>query len=248
MTDGMHVLSASPQANVLATLLTQTLRCSVTSATGPADLVRAFASTTRFDVAVVDLSWSARDLEFRFDGFDVLQMMQDSARTTPVIFAALGLRIEQDFVDEIPAHPEVAGLIRKAGGPRLVIEAVQIGAAGRRLPPGRYPLGARTDGYALSGYFGSGRRGRTAGLLAGAVASGRTFDARSLQQATGIPLNTANKLTAYLAPLIRARSEVLEGSPVTAAVVYRWCGEHAHYLLSWCRRHGFAEVATRFVL
>ena len=28
-------------------------------------------------------------------------------------------------------------------------------------------------------------------------------------------------------------------------VVYRWCGEHAAYILSWCRRHGYSDIATR---
>jgi hypothetical protein len=28
-------------------------------------------------------------------------------------------------------------------------------------------------------------------------------------------------------------------------VVYRWCGEHARYILSWCRRHGYGDIATR---
>ena len=32
---------------------------------------------------------------------------------------------------------------------------------------------------------------------------------------------------------------------MTPEVVYRWCGEHAAYILSWCRRNGYSDIATR---
>jgi hypothetical protein len=32
---------------------------------------------------------------------------------------------------------------------------------------------------------------------------------------------------------------------MTPEVVYRWSGEHARYILSWCRRNGYADIATR---
>jgi len=34
---------------------------------------------------------------------------------------------------------------------------------------------------------------------------------------------------------------------MTPEVVYRWCGEHARYILSWCRRNGYGDIATRVV-
>jgi len=27
--------------------------------------------------------------------------------------------------------------------------------------------------------------------------------------------------------------------------VYRLCGEHARFILSWCRRNGHSDIATR---
>jgi hypothetical protein len=32
---------------------------------------------------------------------------------------------------------------------------------------------------------------------------------------------------------------------MTPEVIYRWCGEHARYILSWCRRNGHADIAAR---
>ena len=62
----------------------------------------------------------------------------------------------------------------------------------------------------------------------------------------------------YLGPLIRERGEHAEGLPLTTQTVYRWCGEHARYLISWCRRNGHGDVlepelrgtmgAVRFVI
>jgi hypothetical protein len=245
--DGIRVLVASAIAAVVVPPLTQALHGTVVAATGPIDLRREIAERVRFDVVLADLTWNAPELEYRFDGFDVLEMLREYGRSAPVVFAAQGLRVEQDYIDEVPAHPEIAGLLHKSAGLGPVIAAVRLAGHGRRLPEREFPVGARTDGNDLHGYFGRGRKGNTAARMAGAVASGRVCDARSLQAATGIPLNTVNKLATYLAPLIQARREVPGKLPVTAPVVYRWCGEHAHYLLSWCRRNGHADVASRVV-
>ncbi|WP_157114955.1 hypothetical protein [Nocardia niwae] len=41
------------------------------------------------------------------------------------------------------------------------------------------------------------------------------------------------------------RGESDSSGEITPAVVYRWRGLHARYLVSWCRRNGHAEVLTR---
>jgi hypothetical protein len=32
---------------------------------------------------------------------------------------------------------------------------------------------------------------------------------------------------------------------MTPEVIYRWCGEHSRYILSWCRRNGYGDIAIR---
>ena len=71
---------------------------------------------------------------------------------------------------------------------------------------------------------------------------------RSWRTPGPIPLadgNTAAKLVDYLGPLIKARREHSEDLKMTPEVAYRWCGEHAPYILSWCRRNGYGDIATR---
>ena len=241
----MRVLVASASAPVLVAPLAKALRGTVVAAASPDEVQREIAERDRFDVVLADLTWHTPDLAFQFDGFDVLEMLRDAGSAAPVVFVGQGTRAEQDYLDEITAHSDVAGVWRRTAGIGPAAAAVRVAAHGRRLPERQYPLGAREDGNALHAFFKAGRRGATAGRLAGAVASGRVCDARTLQAVTGMPLNTVNKLASYLGPLIKARGEVPPRLPVTAPVVYRWCGEHVHYLLSWCRRNGHADVAVR---
>ncbi len=42
--------------------------------------------------------------------------------------------------------------------------------------------------------------------------------------------------------IFAAQSQDLKMTP---EIVYRWCGEHAPYILSWCRRNGYSDIATR---
>jgi hypothetical protein len=93
-------------------------------------------------------------------------------------------------------------------------------------------------------YFGKGR-GATAARLAGAIASGRAVNHETLASTAHVGYDTAAKLVEYLGPLIRDRGEHPAELKMTPEVVYRWCGEHARYILSWCRRHGQNDIASR---
>jgi hypothetical protein len=81
--------------------------------------------------------------------------------------------------------------------------------------------------------------------LAGAIASGRAANHETLASAAHVGYDTAAKLVDYLGPLIKDRGEHNPDLKMTPEVVYRWCGEHARYILSWCRRNGQAEIAAR---
>jgi CheY-like chemotaxis protein len=212
----------------------------VLAASGSA-IRRAVQSRVRFDVVLTDLMWNDASVEFEFDGLDVIAILRDVDRTAPIVIAAQGHGVERDHLDEAVVQPEVVGIYQKSTGPGPLVHALQLACTGQRLPGGVSPRGTPT----IYSYFGSGRRGATAARLAGAIAAGRASDSRTLAAAARIPLNTVNKLTYYLGPLIEKRHEHDPHLPLTSQVVYRWCGEHAHYILSWCRRNGHAEVARR---
>jgi hypothetical protein len=79
--------------------------------------------------------------------------------------------------------------------------------------------------------------------MAGAIAAGRAANHDTLATAAKCSRNTAVKVAEkYLGPLIRERGEHAGDLPLTTQTVYRWCGEHARYLISWCRRNGHADV------
>src|SRR6266702_1635710 len=86
---------------------------------------------------------------------------------------------------------------------------------------------------------------RAAARLAGAIASGRAVNHETLASTAHVGYDTAAKLVDYLGPLIKARREHSQDLKMTPEVVYRWCGEHAPYILSWCRRNGYGDIATR---
>ena len=92
----------------------------------------------RFDVVVADLTWNDYAVEYSFDGLDVLNALRHAGRQTPVIFAAQGHGLERDHLDEAVEQPEVVGIYRKAAGPGLLIEAIDITVSGGSLAASRF--------------------------------------------------------------------------------------------------------------
>jgi CheY-like chemotaxis protein len=206
---------------------------------------RAVNDRLRFDVVVADLTWNDFAIEFSFDGLDVLNALRKAGRQTPVIFAAQGHGLERDHLDEAVEQPEVVGIYRKAAGPAPLMQAIEIAVRGGSLAVTRFPQGSSPPGIPrIHAYFGKGR-GTTAARLAGAIASGRAVNHDTLASTAHVGYDTAAKLVDYLGPLIRDRREHSPGLKMTPEVVYRWCGEHARYILSWCRRNGYGDIATR---
>ncbi|MBO0772408.1 MAG: response regulator [Actinobacteria bacterium] len=245
MPDGPRILVAAALGKIIEPVLRQGMAgATVRVAQDPAEVGRALSERLRFDVVIPDLTWSDYTLEYCFDGLDVLDMLRLRGRQSPVIFAAQGHVIERDHLDEAIEQPEVAGIYRKATGPGPLLVAVDIAVRGGPLPPDRFPPGGSPPGVPrLHAYFGRGR-GTTAARLAGAIASGRAVNHETLARAAHVGYDTAAKIVDYLGPLIRARHEHDPGLKMTPEAVYRWCGEHARYILSWCRRNGLAEVAS----
>ncbi len=234
----MRVLVASPLGHVVAVPLTKALdQATVTVATGRDEFVQCIAGNVRFDVVVADLIWNRPDLEWTFDGLDVIDTLDHHDRHAPVVLATQGHGLEQDHLDEARLRDEVAGVIAKSDGFATLVGVVRSVALGQALP--RAASARRPPLYQLF----DGRRGHTAGRLAGAIASGSASDNASLARAAKVSPNTANKVTShYLGPIIVERGEHDTSLPMTQAAVYRWCGLHARYLISWCRRHGHSDV------
>jgi hypothetical protein len=249
MQDGPRLLVASALGKVIGPFLQQSLSGATVEVAEDRPAVEcAVSDRLRFDVVVTDLTWNDYASEYAFDGLDVLAILRGERRQSPVILAAHGHAIERDHLDEGVEQPEVAGIYRKAAGASpLLLEAIGIAVRGGTLTGPRFPPGTSPpDIPRIHTYFSKGK-GLTAARLAGAIASGRAGNHETLASSAHVGYDTAAKLVDYLGPLIRDRGEHNPELKMTPAAVYRWCGEHSRYILSWCRRNGHDDIATRVV-
>lgn len=248
MPDGPRILVAAALGKIIEPLVRHSFGDAlVRIAEDQAAVDRALGDRLRFDVVVIDLTWSDYAVEYSFDGLDVLETLRRTGRQTPVIFAAQGHGLERDHLDEAVEQPEVVGVYRKATGPQPLMEAINIAVSGGTLTASRFPPeGSPPDVPRIHAYFGKGR-GMTAARLAGVIASGRAVNHETLASAAHVGYDTAAKIVDYLGPLIKDRREHNPELKMTPEVIYRWSGEHARYILSWCRRNGYADIATRVV-
>lgn len=240
--DGLRILVASPLGLIVRPALAARFPAgTVTVARDRAEVERAVRGRLRHDVVVCDLLWNS-EAEFAFDGLDVLEVLRAADRAAPVVMALQGHGLEADHLDEVLERPEVRGVLRKSDGPPALFGVLaEVAAGGTSRPPPSTPAVPT-----LHGWFSHGR-GRTAARMAGAIASGRAVSHATLASAANVRYDTAAKIgREYLGELIWRRGEHT-GPTVPSSVVYRWCGEHARYILSWCRRHGHADVAERVI-
>ncbi|NLG46936.1 response regulator [Gordonia sp. (in: high G+C Gram-positive bacteria)] len=240
MATGLRILIASPLGKVISGPLQAAFDdVTVSVATSDEELTRMISGTVRYDVVAADLIWNRPELEWRFDGLDVIDRLRDADRPAPVLLASQGHSMEIDHLEEARLRPEVFGVIPKSDGLNAIVDALRAAALGRRLRPTPAPVPTRIPLYEL---FGD-RRGQTAGRLAGAIAAGNATDNASLARIAKVSPSTANKVTShYLGPIMLARDEHDEDLPLSQGAVYRWCGLHARYLISWCRRNGHGDV------
>ena len=249
MKDGPRLLVASALGKIIQPFLQQSLSdATVQVAEDRAAVEWAVSDHLRFDVVITDLTWNDYAIEYAFDGLDVLAILRSERRPAPVILAAQGHAIERDHLDEGVEQPEVAGIYPKAAGASaLLIEVIDIVVRGGHLTSPQFPSGTSPpDIPRIHTYFSKGK-GVTAARLAGVIASGRAVNHETLASSAHVGYDTAAKLVDYLGPLIRDRGEHPPDVKMTPQVVYRWCGEHSRYILSWCRRNGHDDIATRVV-
>lgn len=242
MSEQLRILLAGPLGDVVAEPLRLALDgVTVTVARDQDEFQRAISGRVRHDVVCADLIWNNPRAEAIFDGLDVLDGLRMADRSAPVLLAAQGHSMESDHLDEARLRPDVFGVIAKSEGFGPLAAALRNIALGQRLPE----RGAASAAPPLYELF-TGRRGITAARLAGAIAAGTASDNTTLASVAKVSPNTTNKLTShYLGPIIRERNEHDDRIPLTQASVFRWCGIHARYITSWCRRHGHGDVLTR---
>lgn len=246
----LRILVASP----LALIIEPALRArfpdgTVTVALDREQVEQAVRGRLRHDIVVSDLMWNSAE-EFTFDGLDVLAILRAADRVSPVVMATQGHGAERDHLEEVLAHEEVRGILQKSAGPQELFRIVEEVAGGAGAGAGGAPLSRPTLEMPaiprIHSYFAHGR-GRTAARMAGAIASGRAVGHATLAEVANVKYDTAAKIgREYLGDLIWRRGEHVEPT-VPVPVVYRWCGEHARYIVSWCRRNGYADVAMRVV-
>lgn len=239
MASGLRILIASPLGQVIAGPLRTTFdNVTVVVASDRREFLDSVAAQVRFDVVAADLIFNRADLEWTFDGLDVIEGLRTANRLAPVLLATQGHSMEEDHLAEARLRTDVSGVVAKSEGLPALVGAMRSVALGQRLADS-VPKSSRPSLFEL---FNS-RRGTTAARLAGAIASGNAADNATLAAAAKVSQNTANKLAPnYIGPLMRARREHDDRLPLTQASVYRWCGLHARYIASWCRRHGHEDV------
>jgi CheY-like chemotaxis protein len=197
-----------------------------------------------FDVVIADLTWAGPPRAAPFDGLDVLATLRNTGHPTPVVFISGTDRAERDFRDEAFEQPEVAGIIPKGEVSDLLIEAIEVASHGGTLHRPEHSWCDSPPGVPrIHAYFGHGK-GVTAARLAGAIASRRAVNHVTLARAAAVSYDTAAKIVEYLGPLIKGRDEHPADLKMTPEVIYRWCGEHSCYILSWCRRNGHPDFAA----
>lgn len=117
------------------------------------------------------------DLEWKFDGLDVIDGLNQADRRAPVLIATQGHSMENDHLAEACLRPDVSGVIAKAVGFAAPADAMGKLALGQTLPM-HLPVSNKPSLFELF----DGRRGITAGRLAGAIASGNAADNATLRQ------------------------------------------------------------------
>ncbi|WP_241548474.1 response regulator [Gordonia alkanivorans] len=236
---GLRILIASPLGHVVAGPVQSAFDGStVVVARDHEEFLNAVAARVRFDVVSADLIFNHAQLEWTFDGLDVIEGLHTADRLAPVLLATQGHSMEEDHLAEARLRTDVSGVVAKSAGLQTFLDGLRTVAFGQTLTE-QLPRSGRPSLFELF----DGRRGVTAARMAGAIAAGNAVDVGTLAEVAQVSTNTASKLASnYIGPMMRARNEHDDLLPLTQAAVFRWCGLHARYIVSWCRRHGHSDV------
>lgn len=238
----IRLLVVSPLASMLGTTFLGAEWADVQVATSP-DHARATvtAERPRFDVVLVDLMWNTFEDEWTFDGLDVLDVMAASGRGEPALLACQGHGFERDHLEEGRHHPVVRATVLKSNPPS-VVAAIEVLAAGGSHHDEHLTSHLRPPEQSLHHWFDAEPR---LARVAGAIAAGHGPRWSDIAEVLSMSASNAEKSSDLFRDMLLARGEIGATGDLDKAAVFRWCGEHAHFILSWCRRHAARHRVLR---
>ena len=182
MPTGLRILIASPLGHVVAAPLESAFAdVTVVVARDRNEFLSSVAARVRFDVVSADLVFNRPDLEWTFDGLDVIEGLRSANRLAPVLLATQGHSMEEDHLAEARLRSDVSGVVAKSDGLQVFMDSLKSVALGQHLNLSV----AKSPRPSLFELF-DGRRGTTAARLAGAIASGNAADNATLAAAAKV--------------------------------------------------------------
>jgi len=236
----LRVLVASALGSIVEPLLSSRYS-TVEVVTSRAALSEKLPGSLVFDVAVVDLIWNQFETEWTFDGLDVLDALATNGRSAAVLIAVHGYDAEHDYLDEAFDHPLVHGIILKSDGQGVLFAAIEALAAGGEFYSEGLPGEIfHSDRATVARWFDAVP---VAAHVAGAIASKRASTWSQVASATSFAESYVSAAPQKFGDGLYSLGEVSDPGDVNQATIFRWSGEHARYILSWCRRHGLSDYS-----
>ena len=237
--EDIRVLMASALGAVVESFLATRYKTVVVTTTED-ELRQALPGSLTFDVAVVDLLWNSFDTEWTFDGLDVLDQLQASGRAAAALIAIHGYSAERDYLFEAIDHPLVRGVLVKANGLTSLADAIGSVAIGYTFHSKGLPSDLFDKRLTINRWFGARNQ---AAHVAGAIASGQASTWAEVAEVTPFAQQTIHGAPPLFGEALCEFGDVDDPADVNQPMIFRWCGEHAQYIVSWCRRHGLPQYA-----
>lgn len=144
MDRGLRILVASPLGRIVAPSVAAAFPAwEIDVAEDRESVRRQVIGRVRFDVVIADLVWNNPELEFTFDGLDVIDVLHEANRLAPVILARQGHSMELDLLDEARLRPEVVSVFHKSAGTGELPALIRTPPSGSPTPLRRRPASLR---------------------------------------------------------------------------------------------------------
>ena len=227
------MIIASPMAELLSTAIGPGNQ--ILPLTEPGQIPRLATSDHGADVVVVDLAWTGTA---GIDGLDVVESVSAAEATTPVLAVLTANGAGDDHLAEAATHEVVRGAVRVTDGTRALRQAAETVVGGRQYWLG----GGSADGVVPEPVVARLFNGnRFYGHVAGAIASGQATRWKDVAELSGLSVRTIEAAPERFGDVVHRTGGAASPQAVNQAVLFRWCGERAPYIRSWCRRNGLRQ-------